>query len=445
MSKFEVLGHRERPENIPGALDDLWYKRFKRVGAFMDFEYLSGDKDHRNEQKNKFLSGEAENPDLDYPDLENFDFDDKEGWLLALKKEVIAREKNEVVEEAYRFRINEQLAVIRMLKATYSGDDRKFARYSEFIYGKPDNEIYQHTIYQVKEIVDQKVFHADPDISAAARRLNAGLFEALMNNENTLNPKDFNLPKVKSFGEEKVYSADEIKTAFAEYLNKYQIKGWRVVVEKEGKFSGLNVSQQKRVINIPSTRKLKHSALLALMEHELGTHVLQRENGERSKLKLLGLGLDRSLRGEEGVATYREQKIKGTKSFRGLDYHLAISLAQGIDGKKRNFREVFEVLKDYYFIRSKKDKTDALEAAKTEAWNDCTRIFRGTTCKTRGACLSRDMVYREGNIGVWRLLKDNPEEEMTFSIGKFDPTNQRHMYILEQLAITDRDLEDLEK
>lgn len=42
MNKFETLSHREKPENIPGALDDLWYKKFKSIGAFQDFEYLTG-------------------------------------------------------------------------------------------------------------------------------------------------------------------------------------------------------------------------------------------------------------------------------------------------------------------------------------------------------------------------------------------------------------------
>lgn len=445
MNKFETLSHREKPENIPGALDDMWYKRFKSAGAFQDYEYLTGKKEAREEQKRKFLAGEVENPALDYPELENFDFDQKEQRLLLLKKEILEQEKGHIARESYRLRINEQLAILRMLKATYAGDDRRFSRYSKFIYGNPEEKIYQHTIFQVKEAVDQKMFDADPDISAAARRLNVELFETLMNNENTIDPKTFNLPSVKSLEGEAEYSAEDIKSAFEDYLRKYQLAGWQIVIDREGKFTGINVSQQKRAVNIPEARKLKHSNLLALMEHELGTHVARRERGERSKLRLLGLGLDRYLRGEEGIATYSEQKIKGAKNFTGLDYHFAISLALGIDGEKRDFRKVFEVLKDFYFIRSTKEKTAALASAQNEAWGDCIRIFRGTTCKTPGACLTRDIVYREGNIGVWRVIKENPEEEKRFSIGKYDPANPRHIWILEQLGITDEDLEDLEK
>lgn len=157
------------------------------------------------------------------------------------------------------------------------------------------------------------------------------------------------------------------------------------------------------------------------------------------------MGLDRSLRGEEGVATYREQRILGMEDFAGLDGHLAISLASGINGKKRNFREVFEILKAFYFISSKKEKSEALKSAVNSAWDQCVRTFRGTTCQTPGACLTRDIVYREGNIGIWNVAKNNPAEIKRFSIGKYDPANPRHIWILEQLGITDSDLDSLER
>jgi hypothetical protein len=57
--------------------------------------------------------------------------------------------------------------------------------------------------------------------------------------------------------------------------------------------------------------------------------------------------------------------------------------------------------------------------------------------------LTRDIVYREGNIGVWRVVKNNPEEERRFSVGKYDPANPRHIWILEQLGISDEDLDNL--
>lgn len=54
-----------------------------------------------------------------------------------------------------------------------------------------------------------------------------------------------------------------------------------------------------------------------------------------------------------------------------------------------------------------------------------------------------DCAIAEGNIGVWNVVGKNPEEMMRFSVGKYDPTNPRHLWILDQLGITDADLKKL--
>ena len=83
-------------KNIPQkeTLDDKWYEKFEKLGAFQDYEYLSGNKEIRNIEKQKFLTGEVENPTLDYPELEKFDFAEKEKGLLELKNTIIENEPN---------------------------------------------------------------------------------------------------------------------------------------------------------------------------------------------------------------------------------------------------------------------------------------------------------------------------------------------------------------
>ncbi len=168
-------------------LDDKWYERFENVGSFSDYSYLNGEKNFRENQKNKFISGEIENPSLDYPDLETFNFDERESALLQLKNEIIKEEKNEVVGQIYRWKINEKLAELRMLKKAKIGDDRNFARYSKFIYGQPEKEIHEYTLSQLKNTVNKKIFDTNSEISDAAKRINQELFEAFMNNENDIN------------------------------------------------------------------------------------------------------------------------------------------------------------------------------------------------------------------------------------------------------------------
>lgn len=178
-----------------------------------------------------------------------------------------------------------------------------------------------------------------------------------------------------------------------------------------------------------------------MVAHEIGTHVARRTNGERSKLQLLGLGLDRYIRAEEGIATYNQQLVEGAKEFAGVPRYLSVAVAKGVDGTPRDFRETFEVIKDYRLLSSIKKNTDA--AAET-AYNDCVRIFRGTTCNTPGAIYPKDMAYF-GNRAIWALVNKYSNAVEYFSIGKYDPTNEEHVALLSQLGILDEDLDELEK
>jgi len=57
-------------ETSPVPLDEVLYERFKELGAMQGYEYLDGDKNAREAQKRLFLSGEVQNPQLDYPKID---------------------------------------------------------------------------------------------------------------------------------------------------------------------------------------------------------------------------------------------------------------------------------------------------------------------------------------------------------------------------------------
>ncbi len=239
------------------------------------------------------------------------------------------------------------------------------------------------------------------------------------------------------------FVGEEIRLVFDEALHKLKAEGWSVIIDTSSKAS-ISVDQEHKAIKIPESKKLAYTKLVSLIAHEVGTHVARRLNGERSRLKLLGLGLDRYEQGEEGVATMREQVMDSTvKEFAGLEGHLAISLAQGLDGTPRNFREVYRILEKYFELRALlagKKPEEAVVEAQANAWNRAVRTFRGTDCQTPGVCFTKDIIYREGNMAVWDVVKNNPNELIRFSIGKYDPSNERHLWILEQLGINDEDL-----
>jgi len=445
----------------PPSLDSAWYPRFETVGSFQAYEYLDGNKQYREDQKNKFLSGEIQNPNLDYPQLNDQVLGTKEQELLTLKKDILDNESHEIVKQTYRWRINEKIAEIRMLRATLKKDMNRFWRYSEFLYGKPSAEIFSYTTHHVLRSEIQTYLDSEnPDLKRTAQELYDMLPTTLpepaiitlpsqesMNKARTATLQEVNhLIAIES--EKKNLDAVEIKEIFDQALSKLRAEGWQVTIDTSSK-TGMSVNQESKQVKVPESRSTSIEALKTLIAHEIGTHVARRINGERTKLTLLGLGLDRYEQGEEGVATMREQAIRGkVTDFAGLDGHFAISLAAGLDGTPRNFREVYTIMEKYFLFRnliSGKDLAAAEQAAKTSAWNRCVRTFRGTDCATSGVCFTKDIVYRQGNIGVWEVIGKNPEELSRFSVGKYDPANSRHIWILDQLGITEKDLQSLSK
>ncbi|MEX0924683.1 MAG: tyrosine/phenylalanine carboxypeptidase domain-containing protein [Candidatus Paceibacterota bacterium] len=454
--KFPGSEHNEPAEQGPSKsgnweqLDDKWYERFQET-CFDDYEYLHGDSEKREHEKERFLSVGEGNPTLDYPKLEDFDFEGREQKLVELKGDVLEEEENDIVRQLYRWRVNEELAKLRMLKAAQEGDDNRFMRYSDFIYGEPSPEIFTYTLTQVRDKIESYKQSDNEQKRDAARKLELLISWEQAGASDTLAFSADDLPDSPK-ETETITSAEEVREYFEEALRSYGLHNWDVVVDESGSRSGLSVSQETRTVNIPSEQKLEQrsipltkTSIEALAAHEIGTHARRRDYGEQSRIRLLGLGFDRYVKGEEGVATYEQQKIEGADDFAGLTGHLAISLAKGMDGTPRDFRQTFEVLKQYFMLTSS-GEGEALDAKASElAWKRTVRTFRGSTCATPGACFTKDIVYREGNIGVWDLVKQGSDEMKRVMIGKYDPTNLRHVWVLEQLNITEEDLERIKK
>jgi hypothetical protein len=439
------------------SLDDEWFSRFEEIGSFQAYEYFNGEAGARNTQKEAFLSGEIENPDLDYPLLDIETINNIESSLMRLKQDILEQETNEIVCNVYRWKINEKVAELRMMKSSHNGDMRRFERYSKYIYGKPSDEVFQYTIYNLNNKISKALDSDNPDIKVAAEILmqTLGELDIETTHPDISTPSDdtVELARVQTKREfnnilnipleDGKYDSNSIRNAFEEALRESNADGWEAIIVDNS--TSISTNQEQKNVTIPESRVLpSKTRLQSLLVHEVGTHVARRVNGENTKLRLLSLGLDRYEQGEEGVATMREQVLKSSvNDFSGLEGHLAISLAMGLDGKKRDFRETYEVLEKYFYFKAlgaKKSPEEALISAKNDAYKRCIRTFRGTDCKTKGVCFTKDMIYREGNIGVWDVIRNNPDEMTRFSVGKYDPSNSRYIYVLDQLGISDEDL-----
>lgn len=436
---FESLDTSEK------ALDERWFSRMAELQP-ESFELLFGDGDYRTEQREKFLTNEIDNPTLDYPALLEYDFATHESALLDLKEDILEQEPNEVVRKIYRAKVNEAIATVRMLQAAAVNNDRVFARYASFIYGVPSQEDAAYVTQYVHNRAGKAVAGKTPAKQEAGAVVQSMLSPAL---EALPQPDMSFVPQIEGESiEGNIESFEEITEAFREALDAVGADHWEVAVDTERGITGYSVSQKEQQVNVPSeevmmSRSRSRKYLQTYIEHEVNTHVQRRINGERSQLKLLGIGLDRYEKGEEGVATYNEQQISGAKEFSHPERYFAIALAKGaVDGVPRDFRGTFDVLKQYYTVVLKNG--DDLETrAERKAWDLCVRVFRGTTCSTPGAVYTKDLAYFQGNKETWWLVNQDSDVTESFTKGKFDMYNKQHVYLLSQLGILDEDLNEL--
>lgn len=423
-------------KNQSKYIDAQWYDRFEFIGGFQPFTYFNDPSHDRELQKNLFLNKKQRNPHLSYPQINAQELDYREQELLNLKSDILSQESNDVIQQMYRWKINEKIAELRMMRASIEGNDHRFSKYSSFVYGNPEKNIHRYTTWRIRVKLEEIL--TDESVSSLQKNSAKKLYDLFSELQGSSVPLYQKHDPIRFINSEEKYDASQIKRSFENALTSKNISDWEVLVDHNIK--SISVLHDDKTIRIPHQKKLTHTKLEGLIQHEIFTHVHRRENGDRTKIHLLGLGLDRYTKGDEGLAMYNESQISGGTDYAGFAGHFAASLAKGVDGGKRDFRDVFEILILYHQAHGK-DEARASDLA----WNQCLRIFRGTTGQTAGACFTKDIAYREGNIGIHTMINRNDPERARFMIGRYDPTNPRHLWILDQLNITENDLNNLEK
>ncbi len=446
-------------------LDERWRKKFEAIGNVDSHLWLECK--NQKEEKPKFLSGAIENPRLAYNKLDVQRLTNLKIAFSNLKQEILAEENDPTIREIYDWKINEKISEVKMLLASAHGDMPKFSEYSRAVFGAPDLQIFAHTIESLKNELALVQNSTNPKLVQAAAELEKVLPrfvatekseleippptpETFVNLRNAVRTKFKNLLEIVDEGKPK-YSSEDLAETFDKALPEIKAKDWESVLDPDKLV--ISIEDEKNQVSIPTGKSYLVTRVKNLLLHEIGCHIGQITGGRRSRLQLLGIGLDHNMKGFEGIATFAGSLAANPEKFEKyeeLDRHLAISLGVGLDGKPRNFREVFEIMQKYYFfqeIKARKDPETAMKNSQNKAWLRCVRTFRGSDCTTRGAIFTKDIVYSEGNIGVWDVFSKNPGLLEKIEIGRFDPTNPRHLIVLAklQLGISNENLAALEK
>ncbi len=404
-------------------------------------------------QKEDFLAEKIENPYFRYPGIRAHKFLELMEKHLAFQHEInLDTAHHPVVRSLYYDKISERINEIKLILLIPKLDTSdaqnfqidyvtNFCDLNKKLYGELSQAVFNGVLSELIERMT-RISLRNPElnflindfISTYCQKATAAVPypHKHFNNDNL----DRELGHFKD--------AQAIKSYFENALIDENLAAeWRVVIDKHDKRKTISVGYDSKRILLPNDThydfNYKKYALSArdiqkLRVHEISTHARRRHNGSKSNLKLLGLGLAKSRQAEEGIATYREQELVAENNFfAGYLSYFAIGLVNGLDntGKKLSFRELFTILRKLFLILHKNNNDLATQLA----WDRCVRIFRGTPGNIPGLVLTKDAIYRTGNIMIHDLLCQTPTAEKWFDIGRYDPTNASHITALCTLGI----------
>ncbi|WPP52786.1 flavohemoglobin expression-modulating QEGLA motif protein [Catalinimonas niigatensis] len=197
--------------------------------------------------------------------------------------------------------------------------------------------------------------------------------------------------------EEQIY-ADEFKTLALHELEIYQkhFSDIEMGVEIRKDINGIMVSKSKLLIGEDFC--VEASRAEALIQHEVGTHILTYCNGKRQPFKLFYAGLAGYDPLQEGLAVLAEYLVGGLTAARLKTLAVRVIAVESVCAGA-DFIETYRLLNEEYGYSDK------------GAFNITTRVHRG-------GGLTKDAAYLKGLIRLMNFLQKGGEFESLYA-GKF--------------------------
>jgi uncharacterized protein (TIGR02421 family) len=217
------------------------------------------------------------------------------------------------------------------------------------------------------------------------------------------------IPRSPRDNSKKLNAAEVMKLAKGEieyYREGYPEMTAKVEIRKDTP-PGMMVSHHRLMIGHDT--HISSSRINALLQHEVGTHLVTYFNGRAQPLKLLFSGLPGYEQLQEGLAVFTEYLVGGL-TFGRLRTLAARVIAVRRLTRGHTFAEVFNELRhDYRF-------------GERSAFNISMRVFRG-------GGLTKDAVYLRGLVEVMKYFQEGGDIETLF-VGKMGPD---HVSIVREL------------
>jgi len=199
-----------------------------------------------------------------------------------------------------------------------------------------------------------------------------------------------------------ILSQNEVNHKFTTFLKMHKLEERFSIVWSTAFTSRASIN--KNTIKLRNNAEFRKDGTIGLIYHEIGTHALRRINYEKQpwyrKKNEFGLTTD-YLRTEEGLAALHSLLPKTFFSaFNSAIRYLAIHYSQNF-----SFSELWQYIGAYIQDRETR-------------WMVTFRQKRGLTDTSQPGGMTKDLVYFEGMIEVWRWLRDNEYNPTNLYYGK---------------------------
>ena len=386
-------------------------------------------------------------PDLrPSPDLNLNELNAWEAQLLGIKTELLASDMQTDTKQLYRWRINENIANLRIIRAAANGDTRRFERYNSFIYGQPDPDIFHAVADRFCSDAEAASTSDRPELQQAASQVLEQLSQYRVSGKQAvLTPSTDTFQAIKADYTtkggyvERLFNNVEL-AADEDGLVRRPLGDVAIAQMLE------NINNRQKITDAPSwsngrtnlyrdpSYAMTSQDFREYLGHELA-HSEEFINGIEGPVQLLATGVDRYERGNEGRAVLIEQILNDkletfSESARWREIlcrHLAVSLGSGLaNGATMNFAQnyaVINAINTFYGYRDSTDVAGVPKQADEDTFSLLAAVYKGTDGTGNGGVYRRPMIYLEGNIDVWE--QDSPTIQ-SGERGKFDVSNKRH-------------------
>ncbi len=362
---------------------------------------------HSRERELATALAEQREPHLSYPTIDIEEVKARITAFLELDADIQQNEPNMIVRHLYHGAIEDEVAYLGRIQATYEGNSERFWELSRHLFPEPTREEMDVAFTHVWNILQQGI-HSSPT-EEASQFLLQFLHERLHLSQKQSRPDRREQERqqktlASSPQSQEMLSPQAVKLFFEAVFRESGYEGWKVTIDT--KTSAPRVESGLRQVFIGNSPLSLHT-VRHYFSHELLGHVARAIAGEHSPLGLLGINTKNYAPTEEGLALYHERQIATLHGQEFADTGLwlgtlAVGLACGACTPPQSFLALCTFLESFFFVKTllahpEKEPEEVRQRARKTALTYCLRVFRGVPDLTKpGICYTKDGIYLRG-------------------------------------------------